>query len=180
MGGPRLWRIPIPPFLAAYYLLCLAAVILAWLKGGDTERLGALAIIVVFGVSLFLPPVRIRDVAIGETAIDLGLMMFFGWLALDRERWWPLAMTAVMTLTVLVHLAMFLSPEIGVYAEVSARIGLGIAMALVLLASPAERWLAGESAVFEGGPWVRRPSIQPRARATIRRPEDVSPSRPSS
>jgi hypothetical protein len=137
--------------------LCLAAVVLAWLKGGNTERLGASAIVVVFGLSFFPPSVRMWNVALFEAVLDLGLGLFFGWLALARERWWPLVMAAVMALTLMVHLAMFLSPEMGAYAEVSARVGLGIAMAFVLMAGSAERWLAGEYPVSDRRSWVRRP-----------------------
>lgn len=161
--------------------MCLAAVVVAWLKGGDTERLGAVAFVVVFGLSFFLPPVRMWNMSVGEAALDLGLALFFGWLALSRERWWPLVMTAVMALTVLVHIVMFLSPGMGVYAEVSARIGLGIAMALALLVGSAERWMAGEFAVSDRRPWARRPGPEPDdGPVTCAGPEDISPSRLSS
>lgn len=110
-----------------------------------------------FGISLVISdPVRMWNVAADDAAIDLGLALFFGWMAFSRARWWPLFMTAVMVLTVLVHLAMFVVPTMGAYADVSARIGLGIAMALALLGGTAERWLAGERAVSDQKTWARR------------------------
>lgn len=180
--GPRPGdrRIPIPPFIAAYYLFCLAAIVIAWLKGGHLERLGAVAVLVVFGLSfLFGEPVRVWNVAINDAASDLGLALFFGWLALSRERWWPLFMTAVMVLTLLVHVAMFVVPTMGAYAEVSARIGLGITMALALLAGAAERWLAGERAVSDQRIWARRPPPPSPPGDGLRLSEGAAPSRPS-
>ena len=116
-----------------------------------------MAILVAFGTSFIIAePLRMWNVAVDDAAIDLGLALFFGWMALNRARWWPLFMTAVMVLTVLVHVAMFVVPTTDAYADVSARIGLGIAMALALLAGTAERWLAGEQAVSEQGAWARR------------------------
>jgi len=123
-----------------------------------------MTLIVVFGVSFILQPVqqmRMWNVAVSDAAIDLGLALFFGWLALSRDRWWPLFMTAAMMLTVLVHLAMFLAPALGAYADVSARIGLGIVTGLCLLAGVAERWLAGEHAVSDRRRWARRRPPEP-------------------
>lgn len=131
----------------AYYLLHLFAVVVAWLMGGHPERRGAVALLVAFGVSYLLPEVRMWNVFVDDAAMDVGLMLFFGWQALSRERWWPLVMTAMFMLTVLVHVAVFAVPTLGAYADVSARIGLGIAMALTLLIGTGERWLAGEVAV---------------------------------
>jgi hypothetical protein len=51
---------------------------------------------------------------------------------------------------------MFLIPTLEQYADISARIGLGILMALTLLAGVGERWLAGETAVADAVQWRRR------------------------
>lgn len=146
----------ITPFLIAYYLLCLIAVVVAWLKGGHVERLAAAVMLVAFAVSFLLPSMRMWNVYFDHAVRDVGVTLFFGWLALSRDRWWPLAMTAVMALTVLVHVSIFMIPSLGAYAEMSARIGLGIVMALILLAGAGERWLAGEPAVSECKVWRRR------------------------
>jgi hypothetical protein len=147
---------PISPFLAAYYLLCLIAVVVGWLKGGHVERLGAAVILIVFAASFPLHPLRMWNVHVGDAAMDVAVMLFFGWLALRSERWWPLAMTAIMALTVMVHISIFLVPGLGEYAEMSARIGLGTLMALALLAGVGARWLAGEPAVSVTAVWRRR------------------------
>lgn len=140
-----------------------------------------MALLVAFGASFVISgPVRMWNVAVDDAAIDLGLALFFGWMALSRARWWPLFMTAVMVLTVLVHVAMFVVPTMSAYADVSARIGLGIAMALGLLAGTAERWLAGERAVSDQRAWARRPPPASSSGAGRPASEGAAPSRPSS
>ena len=113
------------------------------------ERLAAAVMLVAFAVSFLLPSMRMWNVYFDHAVRDVGIMLFFGWLSVSRDRWWPLAMTAVMALTVLVHVSIFMVPSMGEYAEVSARIGLGILMALVLMAGVGERWLAGERPVSD-------------------------------
>ena len=76
----------ITPFIAAYYLLSLIACVLAWTMGGHPERRGALALLAVFGISAFLPEVRMWNVFLDDAAVDVGLLLFFGWQALSRER----------------------------------------------------------------------------------------------
>lgn len=144
--------------MIAYYLLSLMACVLAWMMGGHPERRGALAFLVVFGITTFLPEVRMWNVFVDDAIIDVGLLLFFGWQALRRERWWPLVMTAVMMLTVLVHIAAFTVPTLDAYTDLSARVGLGLATALTLIAGVGERWLAGERAVSQiGRDRVREP-----------------------
>lgn len=150
------------------------------MKGGHPERLGAMALLAAFGISAFLPDLRMWNVFLDDAAVDAGLALFFGWQAMKRDRWWPLVMTAVMILTMLVHVAAFAAPAVGAYADVSARVGLGIAMAVTLLAGTAERWLAGERAVSDLSVWARR--SPPAGRPGRRRPppEGAAPFRPSS
>ena len=112
--------------------------------------------LITFAASFLLPTMRMWNVYFDHAVRDVGITFFFGWLALSRNRWWPLAMTAVLALTVLVHVSIFMVPSLGEYAEVSARIGLGILMALVLLAGVGERWLAGEKPVSGAAVWRRR------------------------
>jgi hypothetical protein len=134
-------------------------VVVAWLKGGHVERLAAAVMLIAFAVSFALPTTRMWNVHIDDAAQDVGVTLFFGWLALSGDRWWPLAMTAVMVLTLLVHVLIFMVPGLGEYAEMSARIGLGILMALVLMAGAGERWLAGERAVSDTAVWRRRRGV---------------------
>lgn len=109
-----------------------------------------MALLAAFGFSALFPePVRMGNVVVSDAVNDLALALFFGWMALRRERWWPLFVASVMILTVLVHVVTFLVPTLGEYESVSARIGLGIALGLGLMAGVAERWLAGEQAVSD-------------------------------
>jgi hypothetical protein len=147
---------PITPFLAAYYLLTLAAVVAAWLKGGHPERLGAAATVIAFAVSFLTHALRVGDFYAGDAVIDLLLTAFFIWMAVTRDRWWPLFMAASMGLTMVVYISALVVPEIGPYAVISARIGLGILGALTLLAGTGERWLAGEPATSAAAVWRRR------------------------
>lgn len=121
-----------------------------WLKGGHPERLSAGLMILILPVSYILHPFRIGNVMVGDAAVDIGMLLFFGWLGLTRERWWFLVMTGVMVLTVLVHVSMFLLPRLEVYSDLSARVGLGLLGALTMLAGAGERWLAGERARSPG------------------------------
>ena len=128
----------------------------AWLKGGHPERLGAMAILVVFAGSYLTHPLRVGAFYAGDAAIDVALTAFFVWMSLTRDRWWPLLMSAVMALTLLVYVASLSVPGVGPYAVISARIGLGILTALTLLAGPVERWLAGEQPVSRIAIWRPR------------------------
>lgn len=147
---------PITPFLAAYYLLSLVALVATWLKGGHPERLGALATLIVFAVSFYTHQLRIDGFYVGDAVVDVGLTAFFVWMALTRDRWWPLVMSAIMALTLLVYVSALVAPGIGPYAVISARIGLGILTMLTLLAGVGERWLAGERPVSTTEIWRPR------------------------
>ncbi len=127
-----------------------------WLKGGHPERLAAGLMALVFPVSYLTHPLRIGNVMVGDAGLDLAITLFFAWLALTRERWWPLFMTGVMVLTMLVHASMFLMPHLEAYSDLSARVGLGILSALTLLVGAFERWLAGEAPAATSRDWTRR------------------------
>lgn len=152
---------PITPFLAAYYVLSLIAVVAAWTKGGHPERLGAVATIMVFAVSFYTHELRVDGFYVGDAAVDLVLTAFFVWMALTRDRWWPLVMSGIMGLTLLVYVTALLVPDLSAYAVMSARIGLGILSMLTLLAGAGERWLSGEPAVSDLAGWRRRRRVEP-------------------
>jgi len=137
-------------------VLSLVAVVAAWMKGGHPERLGAVSTIVVFAVSFWTHELMIGPFYAGDAVLDLFLTAFFVWMALTRDRWWPLAMSAIMTLTVLVYVAALVVPGVGPYAVMSARVGLGLLTTLILLAGVGERWLAGERAISDLKNWRRR------------------------
>lgn len=128
-------------------MLTLAAVVAAWLKGGHPERLGAVVTITSFAVSFITHEWKVGDFYAGDAGVDLLLTGVFVWMAVTRDRWWPLFMSAIMGLTLLVYVASLTVPGVGPYAAISARIGFGILTALTLMAGAGERWLAGEQAV---------------------------------
>lgn len=149
---------PIPPFLAVYYVLCLVAVVAAWMKGGHAERIGALLTVVSFAASFYVHELMIGRFYAGDAVLDLLLTGMFLWLALNTDRWWLLMMAGVMSLTLLVYISALFVPELSPYAVMSARIGLGILSTLTLLAGSAERWLAGEAAISDLKGWGPSPS----------------------
>jgi hypothetical protein len=142
------------PFQIFYYVLAVLVFALAWLKGGHAERFGAMVLIVAWIVSS-APPVMIGRLHADHAVEDTLLMLLFGWLALKGDRWWPLAMTVTLALTVLVHVAMVLVPQLDHRADIAARLGLGVLTFLSLGFGVFERWLAGERPVSESARWRR-------------------------
>lgn len=131
-----------------------------WLKGGHTERHGVVVLIVGYLASHFVTHWRLDewhldDWRVGETAVDVVVTLIFAWMALSHARWWTFTATAVMVLTLQVHLSMVLVPELDERADVSARIGLGLLLVLSLLTGVAERWLSGEKPVSCSSVWKR-------------------------
>lgn len=131
--------------------LTMATVVLAWLRGGHSERLGAGTILVWALASVTAPAWLNRPVAdnlfLFEAALETVVLIVFVRMALQGPRWWPFAAAAVMTLSVMVYVAQFFVPLLDRRAEISAHVGLLIALNLTLLAGIGERWLAGEPPV---------------------------------
>lgn len=109
-----------------------------------------------FAVSFYTHELRIGSFYAGDAFIDLLMTGLFVWLALTSDRWWALVMSAILTLTLLVYVSALVVPDLGAYAVLSARIGLGILASLTLLCGAGERWLVGEQAVSDRETWVRR------------------------
>lgn len=106
--------------------------------------------------STVVPPLRSGNVVVDDAVLDLILTAFFAWMALKGRRWWALAMTAIMVLTLLMHATMFAQPDLSPSIDVAARIGLGLLVGLTLLAGVLERWLADEPPVSPAARWRRR------------------------
>ena len=137
-------------------MLTLVAVVVAWMKGGHPERLAAVVILTSFSVSFITHEWKVGDFYAGDAVVDVLLTAVFVWMAVTRDRWWPLVMSAIMGLTLLVYVASLTVPGVGPYAAISARIGFGILTALTLIAGAGERWLAGERAVSRQAFGARR------------------------
>jgi len=128
---------------------------LAWLKGGHTERFGALLLLTAFLVAAFAPPLVVAgDLMLFDAIADGTLLVIFLWMSLKGDRWWPFLAAASLFLTGLIHAAMILIPELDTRADLSARLGLTLLTVLALLAGVWERWLAGERPV--SNLWRRR------------------------
>lgn len=139
-----------PPFVVVAYLLYFAAVIVPWLRGGRPERFGAALLLL---THLALGPavrVRIDDIYLDTLLEDSLLLLFFGWPAFRSDRWWPLAATAAVALTVLVHICTIWT-DISWAAAVSAQVGLAIVEYGAVLAGVGERWMAGERSLSRIG-----------------------------
>lgn len=144
---------PFSNLLLAFSVVVFA---LAWLKGGHPERFGALILTLGYLEAMLLPVVKVMgDLVLFDAIADFTLLVIFLWMALRGRRWWPFLATAVMFLTMMVHAAMVLIPELDTRADMSARMGLTLLLVLGLLAGIGERWLAGERPVTDPSTWLR-------------------------
>ena len=124
------------------------ALVVAWLKGGHTERFGVAVLFVGYMLSMHTYTWQVGgDIYWAAAVQDLAATLIFGWLALRASRWWPLVMTALFALVMLVHLFTIMDPDLSEFAAMSAQIGLNTLINVTLLASVVERWLAGEKPV---------------------------------
>lgn len=148
-----------PVQLGALYFT-MATILVAWIRGGHPERLAACATLIwmttLIATPAWLHNVMVGDLPLFDVALELALLGIFIRMALKGGRWWPFAASAVVTLSVLVYLAMALVPEFDRRAEISAHLGLVVALDLALLAGVGERWLAGERPVSESANWGGR------------------------
>lgn len=141
-------------------LLTLTTIAFAWARGGHPERLGAGALLIWAVTSVTAPDwlhrFAIENVSVFEIVLELALLAVLVRMALAGHRWWPFAAVAVVTLSVMVFLAQVFLPELDRRAEISAHVGLTIALNLTLLAGVGERWLAGEEPVSRALAWRPR------------------------
>ena len=119
---------------------------IAWLRGGQPERLGAGVLL--FGGLLAGPANawEIGGVYPAWVALDGAILLLFVWLCFRAERWWPMVAASAYGMIVLSQGIRLMDPTFSHYAMVSAHIGLGYVVDLALLVGVWERWLAGEPA----------------------------------
>jgi hypothetical protein len=144
------------PFVLLYLVAGLSALATAWLKGGHPERLGAVFWLAGWMAALPLNDVRFGDLRWAIAIVDVISFAAFLWLALRRERWWPLGVCACFVLIAGVHLSALLIPEITPLGEASAQLGLGMLTVLMLASGAFERWLAGEAPASASAVWHRQ------------------------
>lgn len=147
-------------FQTFYLVLSLIVFALAWFRGGHTERAGVAMLVLAFVASFIAQPLTLHGFRIGEALVDLALFAGVVWLALRRDRWWPMAAAAFAGLTMVAHVAMAATPNLQfgqIRADVASRWGLGVFLVLSLAAGVLERWMAGERPVSEMARWSRSP-----------------------
>lgn len=132
-------------------LISYAAYVVGWLRGGHPERFGVAVLIVndLLAVN-FYTTWRTGGFDIGFAVAETALMLIFGGLAFRSDRWWPLAITALLALMVLIHVLTIMTP-VPYYASLSARVGLWLVLYVILLIGISERWMAGEAPVSRIG-----------------------------
>ena len=126
------------------HVLGLLSISCSWLKGGHPERFGAVVLLLDYATSRLGVAWNLREVDSIAATQDLVVMLAFGWLALKTDRWWPIAVTALLALCVLARAIGMVNPELSRFAMLSAILGFWILLYIVVLAGVAERWLAGE------------------------------------
>lgn len=143
-------------FVALYLVTGLAALAIAWLKGGHPERLGVVIWLAGWALALLVNDLRFGDLRWAVALLDLAAFAAYLWLALRYDRWWPLGVSACLLLSIAMHAAVLLTPEITPLAEASAQLGFGMLGVLIQAAGAFERWLAGEAPVSASAVWGRR------------------------
>lgn len=141
------------PIMLASAMIKWAVVALAWLRGGHTERLAAVIVLLDHAVTRVTTRLPGGDVL--SVTSECVVAAFFVWLALRSNRWWILVATAALVLCVLVIILDWTHPGVSRNTAISARIGLWWVINLSLLAGVWERWLAGEPAVSARRAWRR-------------------------
>ncbi|NJC40537.1 peptidoglycan/LPS O-acetylase OafA/YrhL [Brevundimonas alba] len=158
------------PFQTAALVATLLTLLIAWFRGGHPERFGAAVVLVwlaaqllaVAGVIPFpLTRFEVAYVPVYDTLVESALLAAFVFMAMKGSRWWPFAAAAVMVLGVLIYVALPFVPHLRGRPQISAHLGLVLALDLSLLAGVGERWLAGEPAASRLAIW--RSSAQERS-----------------
>lgn len=146
------------PFVLLYLFTSLAALVIAWLKGGHPERMGVVFWLVGWMLALLVNDVRIGNLRWAVALLDLATFAAFLWLALRHARWWTLGVSACLLLTIGVHASTVLVTGLTPLGEASAQLGLGMLATLMLAGGAFERWLAGEPPASATAVWAPRRS----------------------
>lgn len=146
------------PLQAFFLISTLVIVPLAWLGGGHTERAGVALYLCLYIVGYLVQRLQIGSLLWAEALVDLAFLAGLAWLALRRERWWPLVASALQIMVILLYATTVLVPEFSVRSGIAAGQVLGVLGLYCLLAGVLERILNGETAVSASAVWApRRP-----------------------
>ncbi|MDB5468716.1 MAG: hypothetical protein JWR84_276 [Caulobacter sp.] len=94
-----------PLWLIISFSITAAVTGLAVLKGGPPERLCGAFLFVACQVTYLIPDRRWIDVQFAVMILDVFVLLVFVALALRADRWWPLWMSGLQGLAVIIHLA---------------------------------------------------------------------------
>lgn len=144
------------PFVLLYLVSSLAALLIAWLKGGHPERTGVVLWLIGWMLALMVNDARIGNLRWAVALLDIATFSAFLWLALRHARWWPLGVCACLLLTIGVHASTMLVRGMTALGEASAQLGLGMLTTLMLAGGAFERWLAGERPASATAVWKPR------------------------
>jgi hypothetical protein len=151
--------------LQAFFLMSILVVLpLAWLGGGHTERSGVTLFLWLYIVGYLVQYLLIGNLMWGEALVDIVGLAGVVWLALKRDRWWPLVAAAVHIMILLVYAGTALVPGFSLRSGVVASMVLGVLSLYCLMGGVLERILAGETPVSKTAIWtrVRRPAPPPK------------------
>jgi hypothetical protein len=151
--------------LQVFFLISILAIFpLAWFGGGHTERSGVALFLCLYIVGYLVQHLLIGNLMWGEVLVDVVGLAGVVWLALKRERWWPLAAAAIQIMILLVYAGTVLIPGFSLRSGVVANMVLGALNLYCLLGGVLERILAGETPASAGAIWtrVRRPTTAPK------------------
>lgn len=143
---------PVQVFFLLSFLVILP---LAWLGGGHTERAGVAMLLPAYIISYMVQRLRIGDLMWGAALIDLILLIGLVWLALTRDRWWPLVAAAFQTMSVLLYFGQVLLPDLTSRSVVISGWILGLISLYTLVGGVVERILAGEPPASRSAIWKR-------------------------
>ena len=109
------------PLQAVYWAVLFATTSIAFWKGGQPERLTAVALFTaslatpIFVMSLFSAP------EFGVLAIDVLLLGWLVWLAVTNDRFWPLPAAGFHLVGTVIHVVRILDPSIIQFAYAHAQ-----------------------------------------------------------
>jgi len=149
--------------LPAFFLISIPVVFpLAWLGGGHTERAGVALYLCLYILAGLTQHVPIGNPLWAPALVDLIFLIGVVWMALKRERWWPLVACALQVMVMLVYIGTMLVPGFSPRSGIVAVMVLGILGLYCLLGGVLERILAGEAPVSASAVWRRRRPAPPR------------------
>lgn len=143
--------------LKAFFLISTLAIFPAtWLGGGHTERSGVALYMCLYIAGYPVQRLRIGNLLWAEALLDFIFLIGLVWLALRRERWWPLVAAALQIMVILLYFITMAVPGFSIRSGVVASQVLGILALYCLLAGVLERVLAGEAPASASAVWTRR------------------------